>query len=61
MTDYIWYCCNGTNHLSSPETEQQVKRDLYDLYKPESIIEVREYKSYVLIEELPLEDLFNKP
>ena len=57
--DYIRFVVNGVTHISYPEKEQQVKRDLFKLYGPEATVECREFKSGYLYEEIKLKDLFN--
>jgi len=59
--DYIRYVVNGVAYISYPEIEQKVKNDLFELYGPDAIVECRDYNSGVLLEELPLNVLFNEP
>jgi hypothetical protein len=63
--DYIRYVGYSKRHgkeitvISCPETERDAIRTMYHVFEPDTMIEVREYKSGVLIEEIKLEDLFN--
>ena len=59
--DYIRFVVRGVTYISCPENEQQIKKDLFELYSPDVIIECRDYKTGYLFEELPLKDLFNEP
>jgi hypothetical protein len=47
--------------ISCADSEQKDIKTLYDLFLPETIIEIREYNSGVLLEEIPLEVIFSKP
>ena len=47
--------------ISCAKSEQQDIKTLYELFEPDTIIECREYNSGVLLEEIELNVLFNKP
>jgi len=57
--DNFRFVVNGVTHISHPAIEQKVKRDLFEMYGGDAIVECREYKSGYLYEVLKLKDLFN--
>lgn len=43
------------------DNDKAIARDCYYFFEPDTLIQCREFDSGVLLEELELRDLFNKP
>jgi len=54
----INYIINGKTHISTPDTEQKVKRELIKLYSPSDIVTVMEWNGRV-IDTDRLENIFD--
>ena len=54
----INYIINGKTHISTPETEQKVKRELMSIYRPSDIVTVMEWNGKV-IDQDKLENIFD--
>ena len=56
--DHIKFEIEGCVYNSSPETEQQVKKLMFAVHKPDSIVRCFDVETNLLLDELTLEDLF---
>lgn len=58
--DSIKFEAEGQIYISYPEVEQQVKRLMYAVHKPSTIVRCFDVESNLLLDEMRLDELFNK-